>query len=139
MTYPSRKDDPKRCQQHVSDHTGFGYPQCSRQWKVDDNGHWCKAHSPEAVAARQKKAHNRFEAQHEERQRPFEEAKQLAKTNKNLVDLLTEIRACFSCQERGLCGEHDDRAAILVGATGTAGSPADVGSTPTASTNSGRS
>ena len=84
----TKKDDPNRCEQHVTDHTGFGYPQCSRQWRVDDNGHWCKVHSPKAVAARQKKSHDWYEAQDAERRRPFDEAKRMAKANEELLEAL---------------------------------------------------
>ena len=140
MPYGRKNDDPERCQQHVTDHTGFGFPQCSRKWTVEDDGKWCKPHSPKAKAARDKKAHDRYEAQDRERRRPFDKLKDFqAALNRianyeKLSGRKPDVRTL-----QGIAASAIEKAEKSVGVTGTAGSPADVGSTPTASTNSGRS
>ena len=109
----NRPDDPKRCQEHVPDSTGWGFPQCSRRWTVEeDGGKWCKQHSPSAVKARQKKAEETWNQNHAERMWPYREVERLGIITTQL--LAYAEHDCFGCNERGRCEEADELRRVAI-------------------------
>lgn len=89
--------DPKRCQESVPDRAGWGSAQCTRRWTVEDNGKWCKQHSPAATRNRRKESEERFNAETRRRAAPYEEIKRLRVINKALLEALEQLISIAGC------------------------------------------
>ena len=81
-------NDPERCKEKVHDPSGWGMNQCSRKAKIEG---YCKQHSPEAVAARQKESHERYQRQAARARAPYEKIGRLEARVKELEDEVQEL------------------------------------------------